>query len=159
MQVVDGACLKRQDEQMRRFENRKHNRHPLQWVVEPLKGEPTYLERPMFGCRACYFRGRLALVLASRRQEPWKGVLIPTDREHHDSLIRDFPQLRVHSVLGKWLYLSEDSEEFEELVPRLVDRVARGDPRIGVYPQPKKREKWKPRQVPESIDPHGSEPA
>jgi hypothetical protein len=37
--------------------------HPLQWLIEPLMGEPSSLEKPMFGCQACYLHGRLALVV------------------------------------------------------------------------------------------------
>ncbi len=120
------------------FEDREFKPHPLHWVVEPLINETSYIEKPMFGARGCYLHGQLVLVLASRGREPWKGLLIPTEREHHASLIDEFPELRVHPILGKWLYLQEDTEEFEELASRLVILMARDDPRIGVVPKPRK---------------------
>jgi len=107
--------------------------HPLQWVVEPLMEQPSYLQRPMFGCVGCYLHGRLMLVLASRR-EPWQGLLVPTAREHHAALLREEGTLIVHPVLAKWLYLAESSDAFEEVAQRLVAWVLADDPRLGVEP-------------------------
>jgi hypothetical protein len=121
------------------FGDRAFKPHPLHWVVEPLMDEPSYLEKSMFGCRACYLHGRLILVLASRDKEPWEGLLIPTEKEFHESLMNEFPGLMAHPVLGKWLYIPEDTEEFEEFASKLVDLIARDDPRIGVIPKPRKR--------------------
>lgn len=107
--------------------------HPLQWVVEPLMQQPSYLHRAMFGCVGCYLHGRLMLVLAARRA-PWQGLLVPTAREHHAALLRDEAALVVHPILAKWLYLPESSDVFEEAARRLVERIAAADPRIGVEP-------------------------
>ena len=128
---------------MGRFEERRSRPHPLHWVVEPLMEDPSYLEKSMFGCRACYLRGQLALVLASQDAPPWRGVLVPTEKTHHGSLVGEIPGLTVHPVLGKWLYLPEESEEFEESAQLLVDRISLGDPRIGVMPKPRIRAKKK----------------
>jgi hypothetical protein len=108
--------------------------HPLQWVVEPLMEQPSYLQRAMFGCLGCYLYGRLMLVLAARR-EPWRGLLVPTAREHHAALLREERALIAHPVLAKWLYLAESSDVFEEVAQRLVAQVLAGDPRIGVEPR------------------------
>lgn len=107
--------------------------HPLAWAVEPLRDDPTYLERPMFGCLACYWRGRMVLVLAARKK-PFQGILVPCEREHHGALQKDFPGLRVHTVLKKWLYLPEASEEFEEVAGALVEAVLGEDERVGIEP-------------------------
>ncbi len=107
--------------------------HPLQWVVEPLMQQPSYLQRAMFGCVGCYLRGRLMLVLAARR-EPWQGLLVPTARKHHAALLREEGALVVHPILAKWLYLAESSDAFEEAAQRLVERIVADDPRIGVEP-------------------------
>jgi hypothetical protein len=66
-------------------------------------------------------------------------VLICTEREHHASLIAEFPPLSPHPVLPKWLYLAESSDEFERVAERLVTLAKRRDPRIGVAPKAKKR--------------------
>jgi len=112
--------------------------HRLQWVVEPLMEQPSYLQKAMFGSLGCYLHGRLMLVLAAH-EEPWQGVLVPTAREHHAALRREAGELVVHPVLGKWLYLAESSDEFEETVQRLVAWVLADDPRIGVEPSTSSR--------------------
>ena len=112
--------------------------HPLQWVVEPLIEQPSYVQKAMFGCLGCYLHGRLMLVLAAQRA-PWQGVLVPTAREHHAALLRDEGALVVHSVLAKWLYLAESSDVFEETAQRLVARILDNDPRIGVEPSSRSR--------------------
>ena len=114
-------------------ERRHFAPHPLRWVVEPLMGEESYRERPMFGARGCYLDDRLVLVLCSRGQEPWEGLLVPTERHFHGSLLEDLPELHVHPVLGKWLYLCEaQPEAFEATALQLVDLIKEGDTRIGV---------------------------
>ena len=112
--------------------------HPLHWVVEPLMHEASYRERAMFGCRGCYLHGKLVAVLAARSQPAWQGVLVPTEREHQASLLRDFPALEVHPVIGKWLYAAEEKEEFEAVVAALVAQIAREDWRLGVVPEPRR---------------------
>ena len=113
--------------------------HPLRYLVEPLMEEASYLERSMFGCRACYLFGRIVLVLAFPGEDPWNGILIPTEREHHASLCSEFPSLSSHPVLGKWLYLPEDHDDFERLARSVIARILQGDPRFGVISMPKKK--------------------
>ena len=120
------------------LEKKKLRPHPLHWIVEPLMEEPSYLEKAMFGCRGCYLHGRLKLVLASRQQEPWKGVLIPTERQYHASLTEEFPRLKTHPVLGKWFYLPLARDDFEPIASKLIELITRDDPRIGVIPKAKK---------------------
>lgn len=102
----------------------------------------------MFGCVGCYLRGQLVLVLADRH-EPWQGLLVPTERHAHDSLLSDYPGLRVHPVLGKWLHLPHGSGVFDETGAALVRAIATGDPRFGVesalprLPRPKARKQPK----------------
>lgn len=108
--------------------------HPLQWLVEPLTEETSYVEKPMFGCEACYLHGRLALVLADG-DEPWNGLLIPTERDFHGSVIKDFKGVVQHPVLKKWLYVSQSSEDFETIASDIVEAVRMNDPRLGVEPK------------------------
>ena len=87
----------------------------------------------MFGCVACYLSGRLVLVLADRG-EPWQGLLIPRERSVHASILADHPSLRVHPVLGKWLYLADDTRRFTATAAAIVDRIQARDERFGVEP-------------------------
>ena len=107
--------------------------HPLLWLAEPLQVDPSYLDKAMFGCRAVHFGGRLVLALAWK-EEPWRGMLVPTEREHQHSLIAEFPALAPHPILSKWLYLPENAPTFETDAARLVALIRRLDPRIGVIP-------------------------
>lgn len=94
--------------------------------------EPSYIEKSMFGCKGCYLHGRLVLVLAARRREPWNGLLVPTERRHHKSLLRDHKSLGQHPVLKKWLYLPESDDQFEEAARSIIESILGNDPRIGV---------------------------
>lgn len=108
------------------------NRH--RWLFEPLEEEPRFVARPMFGCLAAYFNGLLTLMLADG-EEPWRGVLVATERTAHAELVRAFPALAPHPILPKWLYLPESAASFERDAQALVERVRRLDPLIGVVPE------------------------
>ena len=117
---------------------------PLRWVIESLEEERSYLEKSMFGCLAVYLHGRLSLLLTSG-EEPWNGLLIPTDHQFHDSIRRDYQNVFQHPVLKKWLYLPEASEDFESDAQKIVEAIRMNDPRFGVEPKEKipKRKKIK----------------
>jgi hypothetical protein len=108
--------------------------HSLLWVVESLEEEPSYLEKPMFGCLAIYLHGRLMLVLTSG-EEPWNGLLIPTEHQFHDAIVKEFSDVVQHSVLKKWLYLPEATEDFETVASDIVEAVRMNDQRFGVEPK------------------------
>ncbi len=126
---------------MREFPSgRIRTAHPHAWLWEPLEEEATFVLRSMFGAKAAYLDGRLALCFIAK-QEPWRGLLVCTERRHHPALAAAFPGLAPHEVLGKWLYLSEDDPDFDRTAERIVRRVLRRDPRIGVVPAEKKKKK------------------
>jgi len=112
--------------------------HSLQWLAEPLTDEPTFVLKSWFGGRTIMLHGRHHLFLTTQG-EPWQGVLVCTAHEHHESLRAEFPALAPHPVLGKWLYLSEATDDFERVARRLVQRVRANDPRLGILPSPKKK--------------------
>jgi len=60
--------------------------------------------------------------------------LVPTAREHHGRAAARVPALRVHPVLGKWLYLPARHPEFEAVADVVAGLIADGDARIGVVP-------------------------
>jgi hypothetical protein len=124
----------------------KHRRkeQPLRWVLEPLAEERSYMEKSMFGCLAVYLHGRLSLLLSSG-EEPWNGLLIPTDHQFHDSIRTHYKDIVQHPVLKKWLYLPESAETFESTAQEIVEAIRMNDPRFGVEPKEKvpKRKKIK----------------
>jgi hypothetical protein len=98
----------------------------------------------MFGCRAAYLDGKMVMVLAENAEDlDWNGVLLPTEREFQESLIADYPLLTPHKILPKWLYLSFESEGFEELLMEFGERIMARDPRFGTLPKPKRSKRVK----------------
>ena len=140
---------------------------------------PLLTERQMFGGLAIYFRGRMVAVLMeqaaaepasggqSGQNEDWNGVLLPTSREYHASLLADLgagfqdlkpsprmkgrspsrvsvsetARLGPHPILGKWLYAHAAHPRLEEIVGRWTGWVVRNpmDPRVGIEPKPRRR--------------------
>lgn len=100
--------------------------------------EPSYLQKAMFGCQACYLHGRLMLLLTSGA-EPWNGILIATDHPFHASIKADFVNVTQHPVLKKWLYLPEATEDFETVASEIVEAISRNDQRFGVEPKERKK--------------------
>ena len=114
--------------------------HPYAWLWEPLESDASFVLSAMFGAKALHLNGKLMFCFMAK-VEPWRGVLLATDREHHASLMADFPSLSPHPVLQKWLYLRESSEAFEPVAKQLVRLARQRDSRIGVTPQPRKRKR------------------
>jgi hypothetical protein len=94
----------------------------------------------MFGTRVVYLDGKLVLCFASKA-DPWRGVLVCTERDNHASLVAQFPSLSPHPILPKWLYVAESADDFERVAEQLVVLAGLRDPRIGVVPIPKKRKR------------------
>jgi hypothetical protein len=96
--------------------------------------------RPMFGCVAVYVEEKIVLIL---RDKPGtkvdNGVWLATTVEHHESLRREFPQMRSIKLLGRettgWQVLPADAADFEEAARRACELVLQGDPRIGKVPK------------------------
>jgi hypothetical protein len=95
--------------------------------------------RPMFGCLAIYVEDKIVLILRDKGDDaPDNGVWLATSKEHHESLRREFPNMRSIQVLGKnvtgWQVLPKGAPDFEEAALRACELVAARDPRIGKVP-------------------------
>jgi hypothetical protein len=105
----------------------------------------------MFGCLAIYVgdkvhgivpdkvQEKIVLILRDKRDGTAdNGVWLATTQEHHQSLRREFPNMRSIQVLGKkvtgWQVLPADAEDFEQAALHACDLVLAGDPRIGKVP-------------------------
>ena len=108
------------------------------FIIEEFEGRTDFIKKPMFSCLGLYLGDRLTLVLA-HKDEPWNGLLVPTERAWQPGLQAEFPALTAHEVLGKWLYVSQTHPDFEFVANSLVELALRGDPRIGVVGQKKVR--------------------
>ncbi len=117
--------------------------HRHAWLIDPLLEDSTLLIRPMFGGKAVYFRGKFVLFLADR-DEPWRGVLLPTERAQQASHIADCASLAPHAILPKWLYLPESVDSFETDAQWLVAQIRQDDDRIGIIPPSKRSRQTRP---------------
>jgi hypothetical protein len=95
--------------------------------------------RSMFGCLAIYVQDKIVLILRDKRDGTAdNGVWLATTEEHHQSLRRDFPNMRSIQVFGKmvtgWQALPADAKDFEEAALHACELVLAGDPRIGEVP-------------------------
>jgi hypothetical protein len=112
---------------------------PYGFVLDAIAAlSPT--TRPMFGCLALYVKDKIVLILRDKpNQTPDNGVWLATTEEHHQSLRREFPNMRSIQVLGKkvtgWQVLPSDAQDFEEASMRACELVLAGDPRIGKAPR------------------------
>ena len=95
--------------------------------------------RPMFGCIAVYIQEKIVIILRDKRDKSAdNGVWLATTAEHHESLRREFPNMRSIRVLGKkvtgWQVLPADAPDFEQSSLRACELIVARDPRIGKVP-------------------------
>ena len=93
----------------------------------------------MLGCLAVYVEDKIVLILRDKRDKTSdNGVWLATTEEHHESLRREFPNMRSIQVLGKkvtgWQVLPVDAPDFEEAALRACELIIARDPRIGKVP-------------------------
>ena len=120
------------------FAVKQRNRVPHEFVLDAI-ATLSPRTRPMFGCLAIYVQDKIVLILRDKRdQTADNGVWLATTKEHHQSLRREFPNMRSIQVLGKkvtgWQVLPADAQDFEEAALHACDLVLAGDPRIGKVP-------------------------
>src|SRR5208283_5044529 len=120
------------------FTGKKRKATPYEFVLDALAPLAPWT-RPMFGCLAVYVKEKIVLILRDKRDgTPDNGVWLCTTLEHHESLRRDFPNMRSIQVLGKkvtgWQVLPADAPDFEEAALHACELVIAGDPRIGKVP-------------------------
>jgi hypothetical protein len=111
---------------------------PHAFVLDAISTLSPYT-RPMFGCLAIYVRDKIVLILRDKPTNPAdNGVWLATTEQHHQSLRREFPNMRSIQVLGKpvtgWQVLPVDAPDFESAALRACELVLAGDARIGKIP-------------------------
>jgi len=111
---------------------------PHEFVLEAIAAVSPRT-RPMFGCLAVYVEDKIVLILRDKRDKTAdNGVWLATTEEHHDSLRREFPNMRSIQIFGKkvtgWQVLPIDAPDFEEAALRACELVVARDPRIGKVP-------------------------
>jgi hypothetical protein len=121
------------------FRGKQRKTAPHDFVLEAL-GALSPGTRPMFGCVAVYVEEQIVLILRDRREETAdNGVWLATTEVHHESLRREFPNMRSIQMFGNkvtgWQVLPVDAPDFEEATLRACELIAAKDPRIGKIPK------------------------
>jgi hypothetical protein len=109
-----------------------------EWILEPFVEHPTFFYKSMFGGLAVYLFERQMLLLVEPTKSgrwKWHGVLVCTDYGYHESIQAEFPALKPHDVLRKWLFIDSVHEDFESTMEAVANRVANNDPRFGILPK------------------------
>jgi hypothetical protein len=93
---------------------------------------------------AIYVEDKIVFVLRDKPHDTVdNGVWLATTHEHHESLRRQFPNMRSIQVFGKkatgWQVLPADARDFEEAALRACELVLAKDPRIGKVPPAPRR--------------------
>ena len=120
------------------FAVRQRKAVPHEFVLEAIAALSPKT-RSMFGCLAVYVEEKIVLILRDKRDETAdNGVWLATTEEHHESLRREFPNMRSIQVFGKtvtgWQVLPVDAPDFEGAALRACELIDARDPRIGKVP-------------------------
>src|ERR1035441_9368628 len=131
-----------------RFASQRRKAIPYEFVLDAIDSLSPRTN-PMFGCLAIYVDDKIVLILRDKPgPSPDNGVWLATTQEHHDSLRREFPNMRSIQVLGKkitgWQVLPADAPDFEKAALRACDLVLARDPRIGKVPKARRAKQAKP---------------
>jgi len=127
------------------FAVRRRKAVPHEFVLDALAALSPYT-RPMFGCLAIYVQDKIVLILRDKRENMAdNGVWLATTKAHHESLRREFPNMRSIQVFGNpvtgWQVLPAEAPDFEQAALHACDLVLAGDSRIGRVPKSSKRAK------------------
>ncbi len=109
----------------------------------------------MFGCLAVYIDDKIVLILRDKRHETGdNGMWLATTEEYHESLRREFPNMRSIQVFGKdvtgWQVLPADVPHFEEAALRACELIVARDPRIGKMPGARRASRSSAKKAPRS---------
>jgi hypothetical protein len=121
------------------FAVKKRKPAPHQFVLDALASLAP-VTRPMFGCLAVYVGNKIVLILRDKPgASPDNGVWLAATEQHHESLRREFPNMRSIQMLGRnvthWQVLPAEAPDFEEAALGACDLIIARDPRIGKVPQ------------------------
>jgi hypothetical protein len=116
---------------------------PYEFVLDALANLPTET-RTMFGCLAVYLGDKIVLILREGRNPPAdNGIWLATTEEHHQSLAREFPNMRSIQLFGNkitgWQVLPADGPDFEQAALHACELIVARDPRIGKVPKSRQK--------------------
>jgi hypothetical protein len=139
------------------FSSKRRKAVPHEFVLDAIAAlRPR--TRPMFGCLAVYIGEQIVLILRDKLADNRdNGVWLATTKEHHESLRREFPNLRSILVFTRevtdWQVLPADAQDFERAAFRACELIAARDPRIGKVPKTKRTSKPRASKAEKSVKP------
>lgn len=118
----------------------------LDWVEELLPQD--YFRKKMFGGFAYYHNEKLLLLIFESEGhteyrgthydfEIWNGCMFPVEKEHQHSVLKQFSFLIQHPILPKWLYIPQNTEDFEFHVQSIMKELRKENPLFGTFPKTK----------------------
>jgi len=118
---------------------------PFEFVLDRLHPLEITI-KPMFGCHAIYANSKIQIILRKREDHmDANGIWMATGKEHHESLRKEFPNMRSVYILsdGKretdWQMIHDEEDDFEESAIKICEMIQRSDVRIGRIPKSKKK--------------------
>lgn len=114
-------------------------RVPYEFVIEALTALSPRVTR-FFSGFAVYIGPKIVFILRDRPDHTGdNGVWLATNEAHHESLRREFPNMRSIQVFKTkethWQILPAEAPDFEESAIRACELVAARDQRIGKLPK------------------------
>lgn len=115
----------------------------LKWI-EDLLPEEGYRRKSMFGGFAYYLDEKIILITFESGDKPkdkinWNGCMFPVEHENQAQVLEQFPILKPHKILPKWLYLPIETEGFDEWVSDILKVALRPHSIWGSFPKDKKK--------------------
>ena len=97
-----------------------------------------------FGCYGLVLDRKIVMLLREQEAQPeFNGVFVATKPEHYDALgIELHTSSMEFDIDGNhhtWLFISEDLNNFDELVRKAAELIKSGDERIGKELPPKRK--------------------
>ena len=113
-----------------------------EWIFQAFEDHASFFTKRIFGGLAAYLFGRMMMILVEPTKTgrwKWHGVLLCTEHAQQPAILAEFPQLAPHDILKKWLYIDSRHDDFEPVMERIAEVIARDDRRFGIVPHPRKK--------------------
>ena len=89
-----------------------------------------------FGCYGLRLDNKFIMLLRDRENQPeFNGVFVATKPEYYDELTKELHssnmEFDIDGHYHSWIFISEDLDDFEDIVKKAAELIKNGDERIG----------------------------
>lgn len=113
----------------------------LYWIEDLLPA--NFISKPKHGGLTYYLDDKLILILVESGRsyehkgisypfQIWNGCIFPIESIKQGTVFIKFPFLTNHPASAKWLYLPQDSEDFEQQAKLVVREINKKNPLFGI---------------------------